>query len=100
LSWKDNPNDGAVNADSVACIAALSEFKFGILDDLKSSIFSGYNVDPFCVSLKSVLPLWDDCTLVDGLIVIDNQLLVPATGNLRMRLMDARPITDLGIWAT
>jgi hypothetical protein len=88
LSHKDLANEAAVTSDSVACIAARLEFKATISDVLKSDIVLGYDVDPFYVFLESVLPLREDCTIVDDLIIIDNRLLIPGTGDLRMRLME------------
>ncbi|PLW35555.1 hypothetical protein PCANC_22816 [Puccinia coronata f. sp. avenae] len=72
LSHKDIPDDPIVTADNIACVAALSKFKSVISEALKSQIILGYDVDPFCISLKPSLPLREDCNIIDNLIVIDD----------------------------
>jgi hypothetical protein len=80
LSRRDLPDDCSATQASVACIAALSEFRTSIAKTLQSQIISGYDLDPFCTSLKATLPLRDDCIISDGLILIDGWLLIPAIG--------------------
>ncbi|PLW15925.1 hypothetical protein PCANC_16491 [Puccinia coronata f. sp. avenae] len=52
-----HPDKSLVTADSVVCIAALLEFKSVISESPKSQVLSGYNLNPFCSSLRSSLPL-------------------------------------------
>jgi hypothetical protein len=55
LSRRDAPDNAPVTADSVACVAALAEFKTAILETLKAQIVAGYNLDPFCMHFAEKL---------------------------------------------
>lgn len=65
-----------------------------ILKDIRE----GYSSDQFCVKLKSVLPLREDCIERDGLLYLDGRLVVPHTSDLRNRLVDQahRQVEHLG----
>jgi hypothetical protein len=77
-----------INGHSVACIAALMEFTSTISPTLCTKILVGYNVNPWCRAIQKTLPLSKDCTIVDDLLVINGQLLIPDVDTLRHNLMD------------
>ena len=88
LSCKDNTDDLSVMANEVSCIAAMSKFWNKLLEAIRAEIVLWYEIDLFCVYLQSTLPLRDNCAVLDNPIIIDNYLLIPATGNLCACLMD------------
>ncbi|KNE86516.1 hypothetical protein PSTG_20122, partial [Puccinia striiformis f. sp. tritici PST-78] len=58
---------------------------------------SGYVCDPFCQSVRSALPLRDDCAEVDGLLFIDNRLLIPSDLALRHREGHKKTVSDFDL---
>ncbi|POW02060.1 hypothetical protein PSTT_12070 [Puccinia striiformis] len=89
LSQKDLPDEPpAVDQAGVACVASLIELGSGLSGPLKTRIVTGYESDSFCQSVRSVLPLRDDCAEIDGLLLVDNRLVVPSDEELRRELID------------
>jgi hypothetical protein len=88
LSRRDLPDDCSATPASVSCVAVLSEFRPAISETLRTKILAGYDLNPFCCSLKLTLPFCDDCLVCEDLIWINGCLLIPAVGGLRQRLMD------------
>ncbi|POW11484.1 hypothetical protein PSTT_05277 [Puccinia striiformis] len=88
LSRKDIPDDPpSVNPASIACIAGLVELGTEIADSLKKRVIAGYAGDPYCLSLRKVLPLRDDCVEVDDLLFVDTRLVIPSDPLLRHELI-------------
>lgn len=89
LSRKEIPEEApSITLQDVACVAALTELGTMLSDCLRRRIVSGYNKDAFCVSLRKNLPLQNDSTERDGLLFIDDRLVIPATDDIRQSLMD------------
>ncbi|KAH9452356.1 hypothetical protein Pst134EB_033517 [Puccinia striiformis f. sp. tritici] len=89
LSRKDIPEDApSINAADIGCVASLTELGAELSDSLKMSILAGYADDKFCVAFRKVLPLRDECAEVDGLLFMDSRLLIPASNNIRHKLME------------
>ncbi|PLW12767.1 hypothetical protein PCASD_25391 [Puccinia coronata f. sp. avenae] len=88
LSRKLNPEEEAtVTPDSIACVAALTEMGSILSDALKQRIIEGYASDGFCQSLKAVLPLQDNCFKREGLLYVDDRLLIPRSKDLLHQLI-------------
>jgi hypothetical protein len=79
---------GAVDGHSIACVAALTEFTSTLAPALRAQIVVGYAHEPWCKTICEALPLREDCTDVDRLIVIDGRLLITDMDNLGQDLMD------------
>ena len=89
LSRKHLPEDSStIGAEDVACVAALSEFGSVLSDSLKNRIITGYETDPWCKSVRKVLPLRDNCAEVDGLLILDGRLVIPNNPGLKKKLME------------
>jgi hypothetical protein len=71
----------------VACVAALTELGTELSDILKQKIIKGYTEDQFCILLKKVLPLREDCFEKEDLLFIDGRLLIPKDLDLRKNLV-------------
>lgn len=87
LSRKMIDDHPEVDQVTIASIAALTEFGSHLSDALKEDIIAGYESDEFCKNFKKVLPLRDDCAELDGLLILDGRLLVPAGGTTRYNLI-------------
>jgi hypothetical protein len=88
LSQRDIPDDnGKINAQTIACVAALTELGFTLSESLKTKAGGGYPLDPFCTTLCHSLPLRDDCVDIDGLMFVDGRLVIPNLTDLRLTLI-------------
>ncbi|PLW46921.1 hypothetical protein PCASD_08104 [Puccinia coronata f. sp. avenae] len=56
-------------------------------DALKQRIIEGYASDGFCQSLKAVPPLQDNCFEREGLLYVDDRLLIPRSKDLLHQLI-------------
>jgi hypothetical protein len=73
LSRKEvGEENDAILATEVACVEALTELS----DILKQKIIKGYTEDQFCISLKKVLLLQENCFEKEDLLFIDGHLLI------------------------
>jgi hypothetical protein len=88
LSQKNAPNKDSIVPADVACVAALTELGSMLSSELTQLVRDGYASDPFCQSLRSVLPLREDCIEQDGLLFIDGRLVIPAIASIRRNLID------------
>lgn len=61
---------------------AACEVHATLNDEELIDIREGYELDAFCVKLRKVLPLRDDCIEKDGLLYLDGRLVIPHHGNL------------------
>lgn len=77
-----------IGVAEVCSVAALTELGATFSPSLKASIRAGYTEDSFCVALRKVLPLRDDCAEIDGLLFVDSRLVVPDSSNLRDKLTE------------
>jgi hypothetical protein len=55
---------------------------------MRTAIMKGYEDDPFCLSVKKVLPLRENCAEIDGLLFIDGRLVIPKDKQLREKLIE------------
>jgi hypothetical protein len=65
------PGEEEPQPADVACVAALAELGSTLSTALTAQIKEGYVSDPFCQSLRGILPLRKDCVKSDGLYFID-----------------------------
>lgn len=68
-------------------MAALTEIGATLSASIKQRIEEGYTVDPFCVTLRKVLPLRDNCMEADGLLFVDGRLVIPEITGLQEKLI-------------
>ncbi|PLW48848.1 hypothetical protein PCASD_02817 [Puccinia coronata f. sp. avenae] len=59
---------------------------------LHTAIVAAYDTDPFCVALKKVLSLREDSTIVDNLMFVDGQLVIPNTHSIQKNLINKEHI--------
>jgi hypothetical protein len=82
------PGEEEPQPADVACVAALAELGSTLSTALTAQIKEGYMSDPFCQSLRGILPLCKDCVKSDGLYFIDGRLVIPEVPDLRHNLIN------------
>jgi hypothetical protein len=83
LSWRDTPEeDPVIGPKYVACIASLSASSGTLSSAVQGQILKGYNEDPFCQALLKALPLRDDCRVSNGLLFVEDRMVIPADKDL------------------
>jgi hypothetical protein len=80
--------ESEVTQADVACVASLTELGSELSETLKAKIVAGYAEDKFCLSVRKVLPLREDCAEVNGLLFIDGRLVIPNNTDLRRKLIE------------
>jgi hypothetical protein len=89
LPWKETTEGEAdITSKDIACVVALTELGSTLSKSMRTKIMKGYENNPFCLSVKKVLPLWENCAEIDGLLFIDGQLVIPKDKNLRKNLIE------------
>lgn len=87
LSRKDIDDDETLASDFEA-VAALMETGPMLAPQVRTEIVEKYAKDAFYNALVSVLPLREDCVVVDGLLFVEDRLYIPAGGSLCNTLID------------
>jgi hypothetical protein len=59
----------------------------GFSDSLNQTIVAGYAENPFCTYLKKALPLHENCFEREGLLLVNENLLIPKNLDLRCGLI-------------
>ena len=78
LSRKHLEDDEPSREQEIACVAALTELSTVLSDSLCSKIIQGYDNDVFCKAFRKALPLRSNCKEVDGLLFLEDRLIIPA----------------------
>lgn len=85
LRGEDNTvADALSRVEDVASCGIRSTFD----EELRREIKQGYESDTFCTRLNSTLPLRQGTECRDGLIFIEDRLVIPNVGKLRHRLIE------------
>lgn len=74
---RKNDDDGSDFTTAIEAVASLLEAGPVLLGAVKKEIIAGYEQDKFCVDFCSTLPLHEGCREVDGLLFVDNRLVIP-----------------------
>jgi hypothetical protein len=80
--------DENITSKDIACVAALTELGNTLSEAVKEEIVKGYKEDPFCMSVKKVFPLRENCAEINGLLFIDGRLVIPNNTVLRRNLIE------------
>jgi hypothetical protein len=89
LSRKDIAEDPPdIGPKDVAVVAALAEFTTTLLTVLRDTIVAAYSPNPFCFSLRKVLPLRPDSAIVDELMFVEGRLVIPDVHSIQRNLID------------
>lgn len=99
LKGEDNSvADALSRREDVASCEVRSVFE----DKLKAEIQQGYKTDSFCTRLRYTLPLRQGTEERDGLMFIDDRLVIPTAGRIRRRLIEQthKALGHLGVLKT
>jgi hypothetical protein len=88
LSQKETTEEEVeITSKDVACVAALTELGNMLSKSMRTTVLKGYENDPFCLSVRKVLPLWENCAEIDGLLFVDSRLVIPKDDKLQQNLI-------------
>ncbi|KAI9601152.1 hypothetical protein H4Q26_000956 [Puccinia striiformis f. sp. tritici PST-130] len=76
-----------IQSGDVLCATPSTECSTTLSESICATIWEGYDSDPFCLSVRTILPLRNDCTKVNGLLFLNNRLVIPADAKLRRSLI-------------
>lgn len=67
--------------------AAVTVMEGSIPSKIMANIKAGYEADQFCRQLRSVLPLRKDCVSREGLLYLEDRLVIPNDATLKIQLI-------------